>query len=88
MEVRVLSATERRELTPEATGLVYRFLYLESLPLEVVEKGLLEAHLLFQASQTPVDAGTLLDLFDDAFDALPPAGLRVADRSGDTVRYV
>jgi hypothetical protein len=81
MEVRIITQVERRGLTEEAASLFCHLLYEEALPGEVLEKGILDALLLYRESGLAVDEGTLRCLLDEAFDSFPPSGLRLAEQS-------
>jgi hypothetical protein len=59
MGSRVLSREESEALSPEAVGLVYKFIHSHYGPPEIIEKTLLQAVIIAKMNQCRVDANTV-----------------------------
>jgi hypothetical protein len=59
MGSRVLSREECEILSPEAVGLVYKYIHSQYSPPEIIEKALLQAVVIAKMNQCRVDANTI-----------------------------
>ena len=73
MSTRVLSKEEREALSPGAMELIYKYLYGDYCPADVIEKTLLHAIVVSKLNQCLVDAATLTYLIEKIaeFEGVP-----------------
>lgn len=72
MEFRVLSSLERMALLPEAASLFYSLAQM-GFPMEIMERALMEAVLLFRASGLVLGVDRFSEILDRGMDRVVPS---------------